>query len=196
MRWFSGLGLVLSLLLAPPAEVAWAPPGYCPNLFVPEGYEFRCEASRDEWRVTVRPEDKLVAPFSVLTMRPVREEVRDPDIWLREQLTLNLSEVGLALNDLLGRQESPLYFAPLSESLEKLVAQLRILDQLPLQSCGFPTMREGDEAWQIECDWELGPARLSGLMRVVYRGDEAYLVSLWATDPRRLRHLIAIANSF
>lgn len=196
MRWLSALGLFAMLLLGSRAEAAAAPAGFCPNLFIPEGYELKCEASRDDWRLTVRPKDRLVAPFSVLTLRPVGEEVLDPDIWLREQLTLKLSEVGLAFQDLFGRPDSPLYFAPLSESLEKLAVQLRVLDQLPLRSCGFPMQREGDEAWDIECDWELGLLRLNGLVRLAYRNDEPYVMSVWATDPRRLRHLTAIANSF
>lgn len=196
MRRLCGLALFALLLLGSRADAAVVPPGFCPNLFVPDGYELRCETSGREWRVTVRAKDKLVAPFSVLTLRPVDEEILDPDIWLREQLTLNLSELGLAFQDLLGRQESPLYVAPLTKTLDELVGRLRVLDQLPLRSCGFPTMREGDEAWQIECDWELGLLRLAGLVRLVYRGDQPYVLSVWATDPRRLRHLTAIANSF
>lgn len=195
MRWLLALALLAVVLPGPPAEAA-APPGYCPHLFVPDGYELTCRADGDDWRLTVRPKDELLGPFSVLTLRPVEQDVEDPDIWLRERLTLNLSEFALAFKDLLGRPESPLHAAPLSESLDKLARRLRLVDQLPLQSCGFPVQREGDEAWQIECDWTLGPLELNGLLRLVYRGDQPYAISVWAVDPRRMRHLTAIANSF
>jgi hypothetical protein len=176
-----------------------APAELCPSLFVPEGYRLACEISGDptrDWRLTVRPEDELVAPFSVLSLRPVEEPVDDPDIWLREQLTLNLSDVGDAFRSLVDRPGSPLFDPALAASLDDMVGRLRILDQLPLQSCGFPGMTASEDAWQIECAWGLGPIRLEGLVRLVYRDERQYAISVWAMNDRRMRHLVAIANSF
>lgn len=176
-----------------------APLGPCPPLFVPDGYRLTCEVFGDperEWRLTVRPEGEFASPFSVLTLRPVEEPVDDPDIWLREQLTLNLSSIGDAFRSLLARPDSLLFDPVLAHSLDQMVGQLRVLDQLPLQSCGFPTMTAQEDAWQIDCDWGLGPIQIHGVLRLVYRDDQPYAVSVWGMNERRMRHLVAIANSF
>jgi hypothetical protein len=176
-----------------------APAEVCPLLFVPEGYRLTCEISGDparDWRLTVRPEHELVAPFSVLSLRPVEEPVDDPDIWLREQLTLNLSDVGDAFRSLVDRPGSPLFDPALATYLDEIVGRLRVLDQLPLQSCGFPGMTASEDAWEIECDWGVGPIALQGLLRLAYRDEQPYAISVWAINDRRMRHLVAIANSF
>jgi hypothetical protein len=171
----------------------------CPPLFVPEGYRLSCEIPGDamrEWRLTVQPEDELAAPFSLLSLRPVEEPVDDPDIWLREQLTLKLSDVGEAFRDLVGRPASPLFDPALATSLDEMVGRLRVLDQLPLQSCGFPGMTASEDAWQIECAWSVGPIALQGLLRLAYRDEQPYAISIFAMSDQRMRHLVAIANSF
>jgi hypothetical protein len=198
LRRLSCLGLLAFALWG--AGVARAAPlEPCPLLFVPEGYRMICEIPGDparEWRLTVRPEDELAAPFSLLSLGPVAEPVEDPDIWLREQLTLKLSAVGDAFRDLVDRPGSPLFDPALASSLDEMVGQLRVLDQLPLQSCGFPAMTASEDAWQIECAWGVGPIALKGLLRLAYRDDQPYAISIYAMSDRRMRHLVAIANSF
>jgi hypothetical protein len=198
LRRICGLGL-LSLALWGSDAARAVPAGNCPALFVPEGYRLTCEVFGDRGRVfrlTVRPEGELVAPFSVLTLRPVEEPIDDPDIWLREQLTLNLSGFGDAFMDLVGRPDSPLFDPALATSLDEMVGKLRVLDQLPLQSCGFPGMTASEDAWEIDCEWGFGPVRLQGLLRLTYRGEQPYSISVFAMNDRRMRHLVAIANSF
>lgn len=198
------IGRICCLLVTALALSGWsgahaAGPASCPALFVPEGYRLTCEEFGDParpWRLTVRPEGELLANLSVLTLRPVDEPVDDPDIWLREQLTLNLSDVGVALSDVLARPESPLFDPSLASSLDRMVRSLRVLDQLPLRSCDFPAMAADGGHWQLECAWEAGPVQLLGELRLAYRGEDAYALSIWAVNPRRMRHLVAIANSF
>lgn len=188
---------VLALLSGRGALAAPAEP--CPPLFVPDGYRLTCEIFGDperEWRLTVRPEGELISPLSVLTLRPVEKPVDDPDIWLREQLTLNLSDIGGAFRNFLARPDSPLFDPVLTHSLDQMIGQLRLLDQLPLQSCGFPAMTARQDAWQIDCDWGLGPIQIHGVLRLAYRDDQPYAISVWAMNERRMRHLVAIANSF
>jgi hypothetical protein len=186
--------LVLAPFSAPAASIE-----VCPPLFVPDGYRLSCEilgGSAREWRLTVQPADELAAPFNLLSLRAVEEPVDDPDIWLREQLTLKLSDVGEAFRDLVGRPESLLFDPALATSLDEMVGRLRILDQLPLQSCGFPGMTASEDAWQIECDWSVGPIALQGQLRLAYRDEQPYAISIFAMSERRMRHLVAIANSF
>ena len=115
---------------------------------------------------------------------------------MQERLTFNLVELGHALRDVLGRPESPLYEPLLSEPLGSLIPYLAALEQLPLQGCGYPEQLAGGEVWQMECEWELGSLRYHGFLRLVHLGGQPYVVSAFASDPRRLRHLEAIANGF
>lgn len=186
-----------ALLAAGPARAQ--PPGACPGLFVPADYRLVCEASQQlpgGWRLQVKPEHELLAPLNQLTVRPLEEPVEAPDLWLQEQLTLDLTRVGVALREVLGAPGSPLYEPALEDPLDSLVQGLAALDQLPLRGCGFPAMLEAHDAWQIACDWRLGPLHQHALVRLVERGERAYAINILASSERRLRHLVAIANGF
>ena len=48
----------------------------------------------------------------------------------------------------------------------------------------------------MDCEWELGPLRQYLALRLIERDGERYAVRIRAMNEHRMRHLVAIANSF
>ena len=190
---------VICVAWAGAPEPARAAGGLCAELFVPEGYELGCTLESDpggDLAAVVRPTDSAFGPLSELTVRRVEEPVEDPAAWLREQLTLDLSPVDAALQDLARDPDSPITGTPLAERLQDWRELLDSAAALPLSGCDEPTRRAGGEVWEMACDWELGPLRQYMRFRLVERAGERYAIRIRTMNEQRLRHLVAIANSF
>jgi hypothetical protein len=134
--------------------------------------------------------------LSELTLRRVEEPVEDPAAWLREQLTLDLSPVDAALRELARDADSPITGTPLAEQLQDWRELLDSAAALPLAGCDEPAHLPGPDAWEMACDWELGPLRQYMRFRLVERAGERYAIRIRTMNEQRLRHLVAIANSF
>jgi hypothetical protein len=172
----------------------------CARLFVPEGYDLGCALESDPggggMAAVVQPTDSTFGPLSELTLRRVEEPVEDPATWLREQLTLDLSPVDAALGELTRDADSPITDTPLAEQLRDWRALLDSAASLPLAGCSEPAPRAGSDVWEMACDWELGPLRQYMRFRLVERAGERYAIRIRTMNEQRLRHLVAIANSF
>jgi hypothetical protein len=171
----------------------------CARLFVPEGYELGCTLESEPGgrgpAAAVRPTESAFGPLSELTLRRVEEPVDDPAAWLREQLTLDLSPVDSALQELTRDADSPITGTPLAEQLREWREFLGSAAALPLAGCSEPGHRAGVDAWEMACDWELGPLHQYMTFRLVERAGERYAIRIRTMNPQRLRHLTAIANS-
>ena len=180
--------------LAQPAE------DLCARLFVPDGLELDCTLQSDPagagLAAVVQPTDSDFAPLSELTLRPVEEPIEDPAAWLREQLTLDLSPVDAALEDLIHGADSPISGTSLAEHLQSWRGLLGSAATLPLAGCDDPVRLAGGDQWQMACEWELGPLRQYMTFRLVERAGEHYAIRIRTMNEQRLRHLVAIANSF
>jgi hypothetical protein len=53
-----------------------------------------------------------------------------------------------------------------------------------------------DETWEMACEWEVGPLRQFMRFRLIEKGSERYAIRIRTMNEQRLRHLVAIANSF
>jgi hypothetical protein len=172
----------------------------CARLFVPEGYELACALEIDpsgSAGAVVRPTDSAFAPLTELSLRPVEEPVDDPAQWLRNRLTLDLSPAEAALDELAEDADSPITGTPLAEQLQEWRELLGSAATLPLAGCREPQhLVGGINAWEMACDWELGPLRQHMRFRLVERGGERYAIEIRTMNEQRLRHLVAIANSF
>lgn len=172
----------------------------CARLFVPEGTELECALQGDPagsgLAAVVQPTDSDFAPLSELTLRRLEEPVEDPAEWLREQLTLDLSPVDAALEELIHGADSPITGTPLAEQLQSWRGLLGSAATLPLAGCGDPMPLAGGAAWQMACEWEVGPLRQYMRFRLVERAGEHYAIRIRTMNEQRLRHLVAIANSF
>ena len=171
----------------------------CERLFVPEGYALDCSVqtavAEDDWLLKVHPVEGAFAPLSELSIRPVREPVADPNAWLREQLTLDMSSFDATLEELLHGADSPLADTPIVGQLESWRSLLRQAAGWPLAGCDEPELAD-DDSWHMECAWELGPFRQYMALRLIEADGERYAVRIRAMNEQRMRHLVAIANSF
>jgi hypothetical protein len=199
MSWRSNLvALATLLVLGTPAGAA--EPSLCERLFVPEGYALTCSIEGDPavgaWNLLVQPAEGAFAPLSELTIRPVDEPVADPAAWLEEQLTLDMSQFDATLNELLHSPDSPVADTPIVGQLESWRGVLRAAAGWPLAGCADPESVAGGETWRMECEWQLGPFKQLLALRLVDREGERYAVKIRAMNEHRMRHLVAIANSF
>jgi hypothetical protein len=172
----------------------------CARLSVPDGIGLACTLQSDatgSGLAVVQPTDSDFAPLSELSVRPVEGPVEDPAAWLREQLTLDLSPIDSALEDLIRGADSPITGTPLAEQLQSWRGLLGSAAKLPLSGCRDPVhLAGGIDAWEMACEWELGPLRQYMRFRLVERAGELYAIRIRTMNEQRLRHLVAIANSF
>jgi hypothetical protein len=183
-----------------PAAAA-APADPCGLLFVPEGYQLRCTVYpgiEDDWQLVIRPENSPFAGLSELSIEPLVEPVDDRHAWLRNQLRLDLSSLEHVVRELVESDDSPFADEEVARPLEAWLSMMTMLAELPLQSCKEPAAVSGGasrEGSELSCDWQLGPFHQHLVIRLVEREGEHYVVRVRAMNERRLRHLVAIANS-
>jgi hypothetical protein len=195
----------LRTVLALAGWVALGGPGaasddLCGRLFVPEGYRVDCSLQggpgETGGQLTVQPAEGTFATLSELTIRPVAEPVEDPAAWLREQLTLDMSNFDAALDDLVNSPDSPVADTPMSDQLESWRGLLHSVAGWPLSGCGAPESLAGGDRWRMDCEWRLGPFRQYLALRLITLDGARYAVNIRAMNEHRLRNLVAIANSF
>lgn len=170
----------------------------CDRLFVPEGYRLTCTVEgggSEAPRLVVRPESGTFASLSELEVREVGEPIDDPAAWLREQLTLDMSSFDAAIDELLHGEDSPIADSPLVDQLDGWRRALHAVGDWPLSGCEPPAEVAGEE-WRMDCAWQLGPLHQYMALRLVERDGRRYVIQVRAMNERRLRHLVAIANSF
>jgi hypothetical protein len=181
--------LIGTICLACAGAPAAAQPGedLCGRLFVPEGIELGCTLQSD-------PAGSGLA--AVVQPTESEEPVEDPAAWLREQLMLDLSPVDAALDELIHGADSPITGTPLAEQLQSWRGLLGSAAKLPLSGCSDPVRLASGNAWQMACEWEVGPLRQYMNFRLIERAGEHYAIRIRTMNEQRLRHLVAIANSF
>ena len=182
-----------------------AAPAAAQTFEVPEGFVVTAEAdesSSGDWRgmVTVRPEEGAFSGLSSIRLREVVGPVDDADGWLKGRLTVDV--VGDEQGDnLLDSPDSPFsdpVFDALKEAIPKLFGGLRELSALPLEACEKPATayNAAGELRELYCSYQVGPLRQYLVLRLQQAGGRWYYTEIRAMNERRLRHLIAIANSF
>jgi hypothetical protein len=190
----------IGLACAGAPAVAQAADDLCALLSVPDAAGLACLMRSDPagsgLAAVVQPTDSEFAPLSELTLRPVEGPIENPAEWLRQQLTLDLSPVDAALNELIHDPDSPITGTALAEQLQSWRGLLGAAATLPLTGCGDPARLAGGEAWEMACEWELGGLRQYMRFRLVERGGDRYGIRIRTMNEQRLRHLLAIANSF
>ena len=197
------LGFLIGFIcLACAGAAAWAQPtsALCAPLTVPDGLELDCILQSDSTSAgpaaVVRPTDSDFAPLSELRLRRVEETIEDPAAWLREQLTLDLTPLDAAIDELIHGPDSPITGTPLADQLQSWRGLLGSAAALPLAGCRDPVRLARDETWEMACEWEVGPLRQFMRFRLIERDGERYAIRIRTMNEQRLRHLVAIANSF
>lgn len=188
--------LVLGLSAVGPAD-AVAPADPCDLLFVPDGTQLRCTVVRSgaDWRLAVRPEESAFGALSELDLEPVDEPIGDPHEWLRDQLRVDLSGLEEVVRELTESDDSPFADEQFAAPIEAWFGMMARLGDWPLNSCTEPVALTVAKDAELACEWQLGPFVQHLRIRLVERDGQHYVVRIRAMNERRLRHLVAIANS-
>lgn len=193
------IGLVCLAWAGAPASAQPAA-ALCERLTVPEGLQLACIVQSDAagagLAAVVQPTDSEFAPLSELRLRRIEEAVADPAAWLRDQLTLDLTPLDAAIDELIRGPDSPITGTPLAEQLQSWRGLMGSAATLPLAGCRDPVRLARDETWEMGCEWEVGPLRQYMRFRLIERDGERYAIRIRTMNEQRLRHLMAIANSF
>lgn len=188
---------VVFLLMCPPAKADW--------LDIPEGFVGSHEsepAATDEWRnlVTVRPQPGPFSDLSEINLRRVIGHVEDPDAWLQRRVTAELVDKDV-MDDVLESPDSPFadpMFDVVRDAIPQLFAGVQELSKLPLRFCDGPSTayNASGPLRELACTYQLGPFRQYFVFRLQQVDGVWYYTTIRAMNEKRLRHLIAIANSF
>jgi hypothetical protein len=198
-RLVFAIGLIALAGTGVPASAQLTEP-LCASLTVPEGLELDCVVQSDVAgageAAVVRPTDSDFGPLSELRLHRVEATIDDPAAWLREQLTLDLTPLDAALDELIQGPDSPITGTPLADQLQSWRGLLGSAATLPLTGCRDPVRLVREETWEMVCEWEVGSLRQFMRFRLIERDGERYAIRIRTMNEQRLRHLVAIANSF
>jgi hypothetical protein len=193
---------VISSLLA---GLSWTTASTAQQFDVPDGFIIAPEAdtatSKDWTAITaVRPIEGPFSELSTISLRAVRGDVADPEAWLTERLTAQIGDPA-AVEEVFSSPDSPFsdpVFDALKKSLPDLFAGLQNLGRIPLHFCEDPTIgyNASGEFREIFCNYSFGPVRQFVVLRLQDSGKGWYFTEIKTMNERRLRHLVAIANSF
>ena len=198
--WSLAAGIVLVI---PAAQANW--------LDIPEGFVVTQEsqtevsaqsAASQEWRnlITVRPEPGPFSDLSEVNLRQVIGEIEQPNAWLERRVTADL--VGReVMEEVLESPDSPFadpMFDFVREAIPQLYAGIQELSKLPLRFCDGPltAYNASGPLRELNCTYQLGPFRQYFVFRLQQVDGVWYYTEIRAMNEKRLRHLIAIANSF
>lgn len=172
---------------------------------VPPGFESVIERDRSpnrDWRglLTVRPDPGPFSQLSSLHLREVTSGVPDPDAWLRARMSADIGDEKAA-RSMLDSPDSPFgdpAFDGLREALPQVFRQLEELSQLPLDFCDGPSAayNAAGPLRELYCVFPVGPFRRFVVLRLQEIDGIWYYTEIRAMNEKRLRHLLAIANSF
>jgi hypothetical protein len=188
---------VVLLLACPSAKAGW--------LDIPEGFvgsHEREPTATDEWRnlITVRPQPGPFSDLSEINLRQVIGHVEDPDAWLQRRVTAELVDEEV-IDEVLKSPDSPFadpVFDVVRNAIPQLFAGIQELSKLPLRFCDGPSTayNASGRLRELACTYQLGPFRQYFVFRLQPVDGAWYYTQIRAMNEKRLRHLIAIANSF
>lgn len=201
-RMFSPTLAALMLIAA--ATLA-ALPAHAQGFEVPEGFvggDAAKVARSPDWQAfaTVRPADGPFADLSEIVLARVPGPVDDADAWLARRLSAEVTPPG-EVEKLLDSPDSPFAdpaFDALRRALPELFAGLQKMGELPLEFCDPPTTgyNAAGEFRERYCTFAIGPLRKFVVLRLQQADGDWYYTTITTMNERRLRHLVAIANSF
>ena len=181
-------------------------PASAQDFDVPEG--FASEIVRDlgtagEPRAILRihPEDGAFSGLSTVELEPVAGDIDDPVAWLRERMIARFEDLVPDPEAMMDNPDSPFgdpSFAELREAMSDLITRLAELGRLPLEYCDDPSERHNraGSLHELSCRFTVGPISHYQVLRLQNVGGLWYYTRIRTMNERRLRHLLAIANSF
>lgn len=172
---------------------------------VPPGFQVLADTSESpagDWRglLSVQPEPGPFSELSAIRLREVVGPVGDADAWLRDRLSADVGD-SKDLTAMLDSPDSPFEdptFDGLREALPHVFDALDDLAKIPLEFCDGPSGVDNaaGPARELSCEYAVGPFRQFYVLRLQEADGHWFFTEIQAMNERRLRHLIAIANSF
>ncbi len=185
--------------------VAFDCPARAQDFSVPEGFLTETPAypgpsGHLRLLTRVRPAEGPFAELSSIELSIVSDPIDKTDEWLRARMSADLGDEG-ELDAVFDSPDSPFsdpVFNLLRSGFKTIVDELARLGQLPLEFC--KDLRNGrNEAGdfrELPCTIDLGPIKQYIVLRLQEVDGVWYYTAVRTMNERRLRHLVAIANSF
>ena len=176
--------------------------GLCDALFVPTEYGLTCApyttlGEGEAEAAVVEPAEGAFAPLSQLVARRLDEPVEDPEAWLRRQMSFDFDGLDEYVADLGSGVDSPFAGTDVGSALVDLAGQVESLGLLPLEGCERATPEvDGHTIEELRCAYEAGPLAQYVVVRLLDKDGETYAFTARAMNEQRLRHLLAIVNTF
>ncbi len=193
------IGCFAILLAAAAGSAPAAADGLCDRLTVPALLELSCTAefgASGEAPAVIAPTGGTFAALSQMSIRALDREVdplawSDPAGWLEQQMIVDLDGVGAALQRIVDDPDSPFGSSMISAGVASLVRGLEDLSRLPLAACG-----EGATSSEVTCRFGVEPIGLIMKVLLIEDAEARYAVNIRTFNEQRLRHFVAVANSF
>jgi hypothetical protein len=180
-------------------------PAHAGSFQVPDGFVAAPETSPSpskDWEpvLSVRPKDGPFAELTSLSLRRVKGPVDDPDAWLKERLTVDVP-TDAEVDAVIDSPDSPFAdpaFEVLRQAMPQLFAGLRGLGRIGAELCDKPqaAYNAAGSLREMYCTFQIGPLRQYMLLRLQKVGPDWYYTEIKTANDRRLRELVAIANTF
>ncbi len=150
--------------------------------------------------LTVGPEPGSFSELSQIQLRRVTGDVKNPDEWLQGRMTVDVGQA-VDAGAFLNSPDSPFAdptFDAIKEAIPQLFQGLEKLSKMPLDFCEGPesAYNAAGALSELYCVYQVGPLRQYVTLRLQQSGGQWYFTEIRAMNEKRLRHLIAIANSF
>ena len=196
---------IINVVLLTGLLSAWTSSVQAQQFDIPQGFVIVPNddpVSSQDWVpvLLVRPVEGPFSELSTIALRAVNGDVTDPDAWLAARLTAQLGDPA-AVEEVFTSPDSPFsdpVFDALKKSLPDLFASLQDIGRIPLSFCEEPITgyNASGEFRELFCNYNFGPIRQFVVLRLQDSGKGWYFTEIRTMNERRLRHLVAIANSF
>lgn len=179
---------------------AWAQ-----NFDIPEGYipEIEYEKTDAGDAITVlkiHPEEGNFTQLSSISLHPISKDISNPAQWLRDRMRLVI-DGDKWLEEIFDDPDSPFggdNVAEMRTLLKRSLNELSKLAEWPLKYCD-PVIQGDNPAGkyhQLACRYSIGIFTQHLVLRLQQADGLWYKTAIRTMNERRLRHFIAIANSF
>ncbi|MFP6759009.1 MAG: hypothetical protein VCC99_12440 [Alphaproteobacteria bacterium] len=149
----------------------------------------------------IHPDDGAFSDLSTIEMRPIIDSIANPDGWLRSRVTADIELPQPDSDGIFDSPDSPLSdpaFDDMRGSVRSMLESLQSLGKLPLDYCQPPdtSANRAGPYREMTCVFAIGPLTQHLVFRLQDLDGVWYYTRIRTMNERRLRHLVAIANSF
>ena len=150
--------------------------------------------------VKIGPKEGNFTRLSSITLRPISEHISDPSEWLRDRMRLIIG-VSALIEEIFDDPDSPFSgdgSTPMRDLFERSLAELSKLAEWPLKYCDEVTRGNNlaGAYHELACRYSIGTITQHLVLRLQHADGLWYQTTIRTMNKRRLRHFLAIANSF